>query len=103
MALGKISAVNVVPTLPEGSPAPVQIVGGVKLMLHVEIDVEAERKRLSKEIEKLTIEIAKCQGKLGNEAFVAKAPQAVVDQENARLREFSELKSKLEMQLATLN
>ncbi|HEY1058021.1 MAG TPA: valine--tRNA ligase [Limnobacter sp.] len=103
MALAKISAVNVVPTLPEGSPAPVQIVGGVKLMLHVEIDVEAERKRLSKEIEKLSIEIAKCQGKLGNEAFVAKAPQAVVDQENARLREFSELKGKLEMQLATLN
>jgi valyl-tRNA synthetase len=102
MTLGKISKVDVVSQLPEGSPAPVQIVGNVKLMLHVEIDVEAERKRLSKEIERLGLEINKCNGKLNNEAFVAKAPQAVVDQENARLTEFSALQIKLQEQLEKL-
>ena len=102
MALGKISQVNVVATLPEGSPAPVQIVGNVKLMLHVEIDVQAEHKRLSKELERLTAEINKCHAKLSNEAFVARAPQAVVDQENGRLTEFTTLALKLQEQLKKL-
>jgi valyl-tRNA synthetase len=100
-ALGKLSEVNVVPALPE-SPAPVSIAGGTKLMLKVEIDVAAERERLSKEITRLDGEIAKVNGKLGNESFVARAPAAVVAQEQERLSNFSATIAKLREQLAKL-
>jgi valyl-tRNA synthetase len=101
-ALAKLSGVQVVDSLPADSMAPVQIVGELKLMLHIEIDVEAERARIGKEAEKIRIEIAKCNSKLGNASFVDRAPAAVVDQEKARLAEFSALLEKLESQLSKL-
>lgn len=101
-ALAKLSKVDVVDSLPADSMAPVQIVGELKLMLHIEIDVEAERARIGKEAEKIRIEIAKCNGKLGNASFVDRAPAAVVDQEKARLADFSALLEKLESQLNKL-
>jgi valyl-tRNA synthetase len=100
-SLGKLSEVQIVDALPE-SPAAVSIVGTTKLMLKVEIDVAAERERLSKEIARIDGEIAKVNGKLGNESFVARAPAAVVAQENERLVNFSATIAKLREQFAKL-
>lgn len=86
----------------QGSVAPVAIVGDFKLMLKVEIDVKAERERLSKEAARLAEEVKKCQSKLGNERFVSKAPAAVVDTEKKRLAEFTALLAKVEEQLSKL-
>jgi valyl-tRNA synthetase len=82
--------------------APVAIVGDVKLMLKVEIDVAAEKERLAKEIDKLDKQITAAQNKLGNESFVARAPAAVVDQEKQRLAEFSAVREQMQAQLAKL-
>jgi valyl-tRNA synthetase len=100
-ALGKLSEVHIVDALPE-SPAAVSVVGTTKLMLKVEIDVAAERERLTKEIGRIEAEIAKVNGKLGNESFVARAPAAVVTQEKERLVNFSATIAKLRDQLAKL-
>ena len=98
--LGRLSGVEHVASIDkanEGSIAPVAIVRDFKLMLKVEIDVAAERVRLTKEIERVDGEIAK-----GNERFVARAPAAVVEQERTRLANFTDLASKLREQLAKL-
>ncbi|QGZ54336.1 valine--tRNA ligase [Paraburkholderia acidiphila] len=82
--------------------APVAIVGTDKLVLKVEIDVAAERERLSKEIARLANEVTKCKAKLGNDSFVAKAPPAVVEQEQKRLAEYQATLDKLTAQLTRL-
>jgi valyl-tRNA synthetase len=75
--------------------APVAVQGALRLALHVEIDVAAETARLGKEIARLEGEIAKAEAKLGNESFVARAPAAVVQQEQARLADFSQALARL--------
>jgi valyl-tRNA synthetase len=78
--------------------APVAMVGPLRLALQVEIDVEAELARLDKEIARLEGEITKARAKLSNESFVARAPAAVVQQEQARLDGFSQALDRLRSQ-----
>jgi valyl-tRNA synthetase len=81
---------------------PVAVAGGLRCALKVEIDIAAEQARLAKEIERLTAEIAKAQGKLGNDGFVARAKPEVVAQERLRLAEFTQALSRLRDQAARL-
>ncbi|KAB2906535.1 MAG: class I tRNA ligase family protein, partial [Burkholderiaceae bacterium] len=82
--------------------APVAVVGDARLCLHMEIDMAAEKARLSKEATRIEGEIAKANGKLGNEAFVAKAPPAVIEQEKKRVADFGATLARLRDQLARL-
>ncbi|MGE0496657.1 MAG: valine--tRNA ligase [Ramlibacter sp.] len=82
--------------------SPVAVVGEARLCLHMEIDVAAEKARLGKEADRLEGEIAKAHNKLGNEAFVAKAPPAVIEQERKRVADFTATLAKLREQLKRL-
>ncbi len=83
--------------------APVAVVGNIRMCLFIEVDVAAEKIRLAKEVTRLETEIVKANGKLGNEAFVAKAPPAVITQERQRLADFEAMLSKVKEQLQRLN
>ena len=96
-ALAKLSSVDIVDELPDDG-APVQVVNLAKLMLRVEIDIAAERARLDKEIARLQSEIAKAGGKLSNANFLERAPVAVVEQEKARMAQFTETLDKVREQ-----
>jgi valyl-tRNA synthetase len=80
----------------------VAVQGGVRMALFVEIDVAAEHARLAKEIARLEGEITKAHAKLGNESFVARAPAVVVEQERARMAEFSQTLVRLQDQARQL-
>ena len=62
----------------------------------------AEKVRLSKEATRLQGEITKANAKLGNEAFVAKAPPAVIEQEKKRVADFGATLARIQEQLARL-
>jgi valyl-tRNA synthetase len=82
--------------------APVAVVGATRLCLYMEIDVAAEKARLTKEAERLRTELAKANGKLANESFVSKAPPAVIEQERRRIADFTATLEKIQDQLRRL-
>jgi valyl-tRNA synthetase len=80
---------------PRGS---VQLVAGeatVCLPLAGIIDLGAEAQRLAKEEAKLDQEIARIDKKLGNEAFLAKAPEEIVASEQEKRAEFIERRERV--------
>ena len=105
-ALGKLSEVKVFASKQEWQGAtdgmPVSLVGGSSFCLYMEVDVAAEKVRLSKEATRLEGELVKVKAKLANEAFVSKVPPAVLAQEQKRLQDFTATLDKLREQLARL-
>ena len=102
VALAKLSGLEIVDELPRHD-APVEVVGGDRLMLHIEVDLVAERARLTKELARLEYEIAKAREKLANASFVGRAPAAVVAEERARLHANEATLDKVRTQLDRLS
>ncbi len=106
-ALAKLSEVKVFTEEAEwaaaAQAAPVAVVGQARLCLFMEVDIAAEKIRMTKEAARLEGEIAKATTKLSNEAFVAKAPPAVIEQEKKRVADFTATVEKIRQQLHRLN
>ncbi|HXZ48094.1 MAG TPA: valine--tRNA ligase [Usitatibacter sp.] len=100
-ALARVSEVRFMDSLP-AEDAPVAITGAAKLMLHVQVDREAERVRLGRDIERLAGDAAKLVAKLSNPSFVERAPPAVVDQDRKRLADIEARLVDLRAQLVKL-
>ncbi len=88
-------------------PAPeaaMTLIGELKILIPLRglIDKDAELSRLSKEIQRLTRELPRLEGKLGDPAFLAKAPPPVVDKERLRLGELRANLQQLENQAARI-
>jgi valyl-tRNA synthetase len=105
-SLAKLSEVKVFEAEAEwvaaAQAAPVAVVGEARLCLFIEVDAAAEKIRLTKEAARLEGEITKANAKLGNEAFVAKAPQAVLDETRKRVADFGATLDKIRQQLQRL-
>jgi len=102
VALARLSGLEVVDELP-GHDAPVEVVGDDRLMLHIEVDLVAERGRLTKEHTRLEGEIAKATDKLANASFVDRAPASVVADERSRLQANEGTLAKVRAQLDRLS
>ncbi|MFG2339036.1 valine--tRNA ligase [Streptomyces yangpuensis] len=79
-------------------------VGGATVALDLSgtIDVDAERKRLTKDLGAAEKEKQQAEAKLGNEAFLAKAPDNVVDKIKGRLAKAEADIARIQAQLETL-
>ena len=87
---------------PDSSASSLTKIAEVYLDLTGLIDLEAEKKKLSKEIEELSIYSKALRNKLGNEEFTNNAPAAVVAKEQEKLNVAQEKLDKLNQQLSTL-
>jgi valyl-tRNA synthetase len=102
MALAKLSSVDIVRDGLPHAEAPVAIVGEFRLMLKIEVDIVAERGRLTREIARIQAEIAKAETKLSNDDFLKRAPAKIIEQEKCRLVNFVATMDKLKEQLQKL-
>ncbi|XKH60679.1 valine--tRNA ligase [Halomonas sediminis] len=93
MFLSKLAKLESVTWLANPDDAPLcatQLVGEMEVLVPMAdlIDKDVELKRLVKEIDKQDKLIGGIEKKLGNEAFLAKAPEAVVEKERGKLKDF---------------
>ncbi|OMQ21314.1 valine--tRNA ligase [Serratia oryzae] len=102
--LARLESLSLLPAGEKGPVSVTKLVEGAELLIPMAgfIDKDAEIARLTKEMGKLDAEIASIEGKLSNEGFVARAPEAVVAKERERLAACQEGKVKLQEQQATI-
>ncbi|MDE7454713.1 MAG: class I tRNA ligase family protein, partial [Clostridia bacterium] len=66
------------------------------------VDKDKEIERITKELENVTAEIARANGKLNNQGFLAKAPANLVEAEKAKLAKYIDLEQQLKSRLQEL-
>ena len=80
------------PEAPKPENATVTVVNGLEVYLLLKdlIDADKEKERIAKEQAIVVKEIARLEGKLNNQGFLAKAPEAVVAKEKEKLEEYKQ-------------
>lgn len=86
----------------ENAVTKVLAIGTLYIPMGELVDLEKEKARLSTELEKVTAEIARADGKLNNSGFISKAPKKLVDDERAKLDKYIAMREKILTQLKSL-
>jgi len=95
--LAQVSGLEIVPTLAEDKGAARTVAAGLPIEVPLAglIDMEAERVRLTKELDKARREIQGLERQLSNASFVERAPRDVVDEKRRRLSDYRDQEAKL--------
>ncbi len=100
---GEVSVQSDKSGIPEDAVSAV-IPGAVLYIPFAElVDIDKEIERLKKEESRLNGEIKRCEGMLGNEKFISKAPQAKIDEEKAKLEKYQQMLSQVTERLESLS
>jgi len=104
ISLAKLSEIVVGTELSKPKHSASSVVADVEIFVPLEglIDIEVERKRLTKEISRLEKQVETIKAKLMNVDFIAKAPRQVVDREKQKSMDFQENLNKLQSNLQSL-
>lgn len=94
--LGNVRSLALIDDVNIQGPAATAFLGETSLILPLNgvVDVERERERLKRELEKTEQHIIKCRQKLNNVAFLEKAPESVVQSEKSRLENLESTRNK---------
>jgi valyl-tRNA synthetase len=86
------SSLTIATNLSSSEKSMTAVVTGAEIILPIEglINIEEEINRLEKEREKLDKEVERVQKKLGNEGFLKKAPEKVIEEEKAKAKDYLE-------------
>jgi valyl-tRNA synthetase len=103
--VGRVEQVTVLADSQSPPSAATALLGEMRLLVPMKglIDVDAERARLEKRIDKVRDDLARSNGKLANEKFVNNAPAEVVTQERERAVDFERTITQLTEQLDKLD
>jgi valyl-tRNA synthetase len=103
--LARVTALEFVTTGPRPPHSATAVVQGDEIFVPLEglIDLDLERARLRKEIDRLAGVLEGIRKKLGNESFVGRAPAEVVEKEREKQRTFETNLEKLRGNLAALS
>jgi valyl-tRNA synthetase len=103
--LAQVNQVEIVPKLSADKLAAHAVAGGLALEVPLAglIDIEGERARLKKDMEKVQREIDGLERKLSNASFVDRAPKEVVEENRRRLADYQDQAAKLSEGLRRLN
>ena len=103
--VGRVESVTLLGDGEEPPAAATALLDQLRLLVPMKgiIDVDAERKRLGKQLEKLRTDLDRARAKLDNPNFVNNAPANVVTQEKQRAAEFERQAAQLSEQLEKLD
>ena len=103
-SLGRVSDLVIGSGLSKPPASVADVVKGIETFLVVEgaVDLDKEKERLQKELERLGKAIGGVQKKLSNEGFLKGAKPEIVEAEQKKLADWSDAKEKIERNLATL-
>ncbi|MCK4956996.1 MAG: class I tRNA ligase family protein, partial [Candidatus Cloacimonetes bacterium] len=102
LKLSKVSDINIAIEMEKPKASIAAVVQNIEIFLPLAglIDLDAEREKLNKQIVKVEKEVKRVNGKLNNERFISKAPEAVINKEKAI---YEEVKTKLDKLVNILN
>ena len=100
--MGRLSGIEAGEAVPRGAATIALEDCALSLPLAGVIDIAAERARLDRTLDKLAREIGQIEGKLGNEKFLEKAPEAEIEKQRERLAAAGAERERLEMARARL-
>jgi len=103
--VGRVESVSTLDAGEEPPAAATALLGDMRLLVPMKglIDVDAERTRLTKQLDKVKAELERSNNKLGNKNFVNNAPPDVVTQERERIAEFERTIAQLIEQIGKLD
>jgi len=102
--LGRLGELQVGPHVEKPTPSASAVIKDAEIFIPLEgvIDLEKERRRLEKELERVTAQVAKINKKLENPDFLDRAPQEVVAREKAKRTDFERMLGQLNEHLEKL-
>jgi valyl-tRNA synthetase len=102
--VGRVASVDTLQDDEQPPPAATALLGAMRLLVPMQglIDVDAERSRLEKQLQRVNVDLARTRGKLDNASFLNNAPADVVTLEKQRALEFAQAIEQLTEQLEKL-
>ena len=102
--LARLSRFGFVAEIPPGVPMARGVVTGLEMAIPLSeaLDLEEERRRITREMEKLDRELETAEGKLNNPSFMERAPADIVEKVRSSHRELRERRAKLAGSLTDL-
>jgi valyl-tRNA synthetase len=101
MNLGKIEKLILGSDTPKPAMSASAVIPSAEIYIPLAglIDVELEKKRLQKELEKVAKLLEKSKRKLANQEFIKQAPQEVIQREEGKKRDYEEMTAKINKNL----